>query len=160
MRTDDPFRSIPEPVYTTTPNADTPITVYAAPDGALRLFANDVTHPLPDRGGRNPLYTWDIAPDSWAPQCRHTVFDTFDAGLPLRPECDPGVDMCKLLPHPGGRGQYLVYRVRVVALTIPYLKAVVTPEEIAVIGVYHSKITYAEEHEPRWRFGGHPDERI
>ena len=152
FRTDDPFRRLGEPVYTPTPNADTPIAVFMAADGALRLFANDETHRLPNRGGRNPLYMWDVNPDRWAITNQRVVFDTFAAGLPIRPEVDPGVDMCKLPPHAGGRAQLVIYRVRTRALTIPYLEGVVTPSEVAALGVYYSKFTYTEEYPARWRF--------
>jgi len=152
MRTDDLFGRIPPPVFTATPNADTPITVFLAADGVMRLFANDLTRPRPGRGGRDPLWCWDVDPDGFAITDPRVVFDTFDARLPIRPECDPGVDMCKLLPHAGGSFQYLVHRVRTRALTIPYLEAVVTPEEVQALGIYYAKVHYPEEHPGRWSF--------
>jgi hypothetical protein len=152
FRTDDPFKRLPSPTFTVTPDADTPITAFTGADGVLRLFANDERNRLPNRGGRNPLYAWDVNPDTWELTGQRVVFDTFTFGLPIRPECDPGVDMCKLLPHSGGREQLLVYRVRTRALTIPYLEGVVTPQEVVHLGVYHTRITYTEDYPPRWQF--------
>jgi hypothetical protein len=152
MRTDDLFGKIPEPVYTDTPDADTPIAVFMSADGIMRLFANDVRHNRPDRGGRNPLWCWEVDPDGFSITNRRVVFDTFDAGVPIRPECDPGADMCKLLPHAGGREQYIVHRVRTRALTIPYLEAVVTPAELEAVGVYYEKAVYGEEYAGLWSF--------
>jgi len=152
MRTDDLFGRIPRPTYTETPDADTPIAVFLAADGGVRLFANDVNHDRPGRGGRNPLWCWEVDCDDFSITDRRMVFDTFDAGIPIRRECDPGVDMCKLMPHAGGRVQYLVHRVRTRALTIPYLEAVVTPEELQAVGIYYEKVHYADDHPARWNF--------
>ena len=152
MRTDDLFGRIPEPTYTSTPDADTPIAVFRAADGSVRLFANDVNHERPNRGGRNPLWCWEVDPEDFSITDRRVVFDTFDAGLPIRPECDPGADMCKLMPHAGGRVQLLLHRVRTRALTIPYLQATVTPAELQAVGIYYEKVHYADDHPGCWDF--------
>ena len=160
LPTDDPFASVPAPIYTDVPQSDTPIPVYRCADGVIRLFANDHSLSAPPRGNRNPLRCWDIDPATFAASNQRVIYDTFAAGLPLSAECNPGVDMAKLLPHLGGRVQYLVHRLRTSAvdLTIPLSdqpvlrKVLATPREKQCVGVYYEKLTYTESFPAAWSF--------
>ena len=55
-------------------------------------------------------------------------------------------------PDPVPGPEELLVRVRAAALTIPYFDGVVGPREIAAMGIYHSRITYRDEHPARWTF--------
>ena len=110
FRTADPFTDMPEPVWSSEPATTSPRTLYTCPDGVLRLFAGDPVI-SPYKLGRNPLYCWDVDPYAFLPSGRRTIFDAVARGI-LPAETCPTVDMCKLLPHTGGREQWLLWRVR------------------------------------------------
>jgi hypothetical protein len=158
IHTDDPFAAMPEPVCPLVPPSYAPVTMFRCADGVVRLFTGDPTVVEPPRGGRNPLFCWDIDPDrGFAASHRRVVFDTYSAGLPLRPECGPVVDMCKLLPHTGGNQQYLAWRVRPKAITYPAnTKTVANAVEKQAAGIFHAVITYDRADPGPWTFGGPP----
>jgi len=158
-RTDDPFASVLEPVYPEDLSTNAPLTAYACPDGVLRLFTGNPKI-SPYCNGRDPLYCWDINPDARfrAENCL-VVFDSVASGL-LRAESVPRVDMCKLLPHGGGRTQTLAFRVRVKKINQPYAGLpAITAEEKARCAIHHATITYAEEWPGCWDFGSLPSPR-
>ena len=112
FRTADPFGAVPAAARPTSPVNSSPLTAYTYADGVLRVLTGDSTI-SPYGLNRNPLYLWDIDPDSgFAASKRRTVFDIVAAGLPIPVESRPTCDMAKLLPHAGGQEQIIVYRVR------------------------------------------------
>lgn len=163
MRTDDPFKHVPMPVDAPHPPAYAPLTIFRAADGVLRLFtpiAPGPVHRMWDldpavsgpRGIRNPLRCWDIDPHSFTPSNERILFDSYEFGLPIRPESNPTIDMAKLLPHAGGNEQYLLHRVRPDSLEIPCTNVLVNDEEKACAGIYFEKILYHESYPAVWTF--------
>jgi len=149
IRTADPFTATGSPVLPKTPETTAPLTTFACGDGAIRVFSGD-------KGGRDPLYMWDVDPDhDFACTNARVIFDSVKAGLKIRPASQPKVDMCKLLP-PQGRTQLALFRVSVRSFNHPYPKRpeipIVNDEEKAACGIYAAKITYAEPVAPRWEF--------
>jgi hypothetical protein len=158
-RADDPFARLPAITIASDPAANAPLTAYACGDGALRPFTGDPVRP-PRKNGRDPLYAWEIDPDAgFGASGRRVVFDSVEAGLPLRKAAQPRADMCQLLP-PQGRRQRLLFRVSVRSFNHPYLGAdgkpvgipVITPEEKAACGIYSARIAYPEPAPPAWGF--------
>jgi hypothetical protein len=152
MRTADPFHGLPEPVAgDLAPKS--PLCVFTGPDGILRLITGDPSV-SPHRNARDPLYLWEVEVATGF-RCvdRRVVFDSVAAGLPIRKESVPRVDMGKLLPHMGGRVQHLLHRVRTKSINhAANTKAVITPEEKACSGVYHATVTYDRDLPPAWTF--------
>ncbi len=161
FRTDDPFGAAPQPVFPDQPKISAPLTAYRWGDGALRLFSGDATV-SPYKNGRDPLYCWDIDPDrGFAPSGRRVIFDTFEAGLPIRAESGPKVDMCKLLPAQG-KTQIIAYRVSIRAFNHPYVGStglvkgipLANAAEKAACAIYYSRVTYAAAAPTGWEFAG------
>ena len=160
IRTADPFTHLPAPIRSSIPHSDTPLPAFLCADGVIRLFANDHSLSAPPRGNRNPLRCWDVDPENFTLGNPRVIFDTFAAGLPMSPECNPGVDMAKLLPHTGGKEQYLAHRLRTgavdMAITesdLPVLRKVLaSPVEKQTVGVYYAKIVYTEPQPAAWTF--------
>lgn len=126
-RTPDPFEYVMAPVYQSDPICRGPLTVFRCGDGVLRMFGGDAQQ-SPYGRGRDPLFCWDIDPETFVASNRQVIFDSVKAGLPFRREAIPVVDMCKLLPNQGSR-QLAVHRVRVRAIEFPYIDVTITPEE-------------------------------
>ncbi|MDP7248985.1 MAG: hypothetical protein QGF00_05245 [Planctomycetota bacterium] len=154
FRTNDPFGeptalTVAEDVKTQSPH-----TAYMCPDGVVRVCTNDRSV-SPYNVGRCPLYIWDLDPDDgFSASNRRVIFDSIAAGLPFLPEDSPTMDMCKLLPHAGGRTGYLVHRVRNSSAHHPsrVAKNLITPEAKAATGIYWAQVEYAEEYPGRWVF--------
>ena len=162
-RMEDPFGEISGPVFTTNPATPSPRTLYACADGVLRYFGGDPIF-SPYGFGRNPLYCWDIDSDSLAPTSRKIVFDAITAGV-LPEETIPTIDMCKLLPHGGGREQFFLHRVRTRNVSHTYTnleegakvaKAYALPsirdEWKEGQGIYYGVIRYPDEMEAAWEY--------
>jgi hypothetical protein len=126
------------------------LTVYHCPDGALRMFGGDAQS-SPYGRSRDPLYCWEIDPDTFAASNRRVVFDTVQAALPFRAAATPIADMCKLLPHQG-RTQYAVHRVRVRAIDHPYVSVLLNDAERAHSAIYYTELTYAQPYPDPWTF--------
>ena len=146
-RTDDPFSTMPAVVIRPEPRSTAPRTVFACPDGAVRMLTGD-------QGRRDPLYMWKVDPDrEFACTDRRVVFDSREAGLKIRPQSHPKVDMAKLLP-PQGREQILVHRVSVRCFNHPYPRRpdipVINGAEKRACGIYYARITYAESAGDPW----------
>lgn len=157
---EDPFGPLPAAVLPAEPATNVPLTAYTGPDGVLRLFTGDRTI-SPYQNGRDPLYCWEVDPDaSFGVSNRRVVYDSVKAGLPIRPGASPKVDMCKLLPHAGGRVQYLIYRVSIRAFNHPYVGSagvvsgipIANAGEKAACAIYYAKITYTESFPSLWEF--------
>ena len=164
-RLEDPFAPSTEailskdPVRPQEPASRPPVTFYLCADGVLRCFGGDGTS-SPYGIERNPLYCWEIDPDDgFQATERRVVYDTFQAGLPIRLEARPMLDMCKLLPFHGST-QYLVHRV--IATSMFHEHTHTRPEfwifpplnraEFDSFGIYYAAITYDEVNPPPWNF--------
>ncbi len=110
VRTADPFGDVSDLTLAADPPTSSPRTLYRCPDGVLRLLSGD-PHASPYGLGRNPLYLWDVDPRTLRTSRRREIFDCVASGT-LPRETDPVADMGKLLPHAGGRAQWVVWRVR------------------------------------------------
>lgn len=154
FRINDLFAESPSPVLPGEPPNYAPLSVYSGADGNTYLFTGD-PNASPYGNGRNPLYCWEVDPDDgFAAANRRVVFDAKAAGLPIRPEAGTVVDMCKLLPHTGGREQYIVHRVRPKAINFTAnTKAVVNDEEKKCAGIYYAKVRYDRDYPALWSFG-------
>lgn len=150
-RTDDPFSRLPPATFTTRPVISQPLCLYRCADGVPRLFTGDSAL-SPYGHGRNPLYCWDIDPVSFAAgECR-MVFDCVASGT-LPNATIPRAEMCKLLPHMGGREQVLVWRVRTKNVGHAYGSLPpVTDEWKQAHGLHWAVITYDREYPGMWSF--------
>jgi hypothetical protein len=155
VRTEDPFAEMPPLTHRKDPATTSPRTAYVCADGVLRLFTGDRAV-SPYRQARNPLYCWDIDPNNgFTPSVRRVIFDSVKAGLPIRQETPPMIDMCKLLPHAGGRFQWILHRVQVDADNHPRPQRSTPPineKEKGVCGVYYAQVAYSESFPSRWEF--------
>jgi hypothetical protein len=87
------------------------------------------------------------------------VFDSAEAGLPIRREAQPKLDMCKLLP-PLGSIQYLVHRLSITSMyhqhthTRPefWIFPPMNKAEMESCGIYYATIEYDEVVPPPWQF--------
>lgn len=160
VRTDDPFSPTRRYAYPASPANSCPLTAYLCPDGVVRLLTGDATV-SPHKKDRDPLYCWDIDPDSdFLSSNRRVLFDSVAAGLPIRPAASPKIDMGKLLPH-SGSVQYVVHRVSVRSANLPYLGnngevvpsiPIINDQEKAVCAIYYGIITYRDAFPSPWDF--------
>ena len=157
LRLDDPFSAsaIDKAVQAieVRPRDHTPLSMYVCPDGVMRLFGGDVaTSPYPSQ--RNPLYCWDIDPDNgFAKSNCRVLFDSFAAGMP---EAMTYNDQVKLVPHSGGRIQWIFHRTRSAFIKVPWTRKMLTiqEEDKELSGTYHARITYTDEYPGVWEFSG------
>lgn len=159
--TADPFADVAGLRLLHDPPTTVPRTLYACPDGELRLLTGDPTA-SPYGLGRNPLYIWQINARTGAADDRRLVYDGIAAGA-LPAETDPVADMAKLLPHAGGDSQYVVWRVRTrnvmhnyddliagakvaTAYGVPPLRDEWKPAQ----GIYYGRLRYDRAYPGRW----------
>lgn len=150
VTTPDPFESLPQPVFNRYRPNRTPITLYHCPDGEIRIFTGD-PEVSPYRNARNPLYCWKVNMESFnVSECRE-IFDCIGKGL-LPKESSPKSEMCKLLPHGGGREQYLVWRVRAMNIGVAGYHGLpaITEEMKESHGIYYASIRYTEDQPGIW----------
>jgi hypothetical protein len=138
-RTDNPFSRVPPATIVAEPTTNSPLTVFRAGDGVLRILTGE-------KGRRDPLFSWDVDPDrGFAVSNKRVLFDSVASGLPIRPAQQPKVDMAKLLPAQGGV-QLLVHRVSIRGFNHPYPNRpsipVASPEEKAACAIYYGQFTY------------------
>jgi hypothetical protein len=154
-RAADPFKPFELRPYRG-PLINAPLSVYACPDGVVRLLSGspDVS---PYKTKRHPLYCWDIDADAGCSAVNPRVaFDVYQAGLPITPEHHPIVDMCKLLPHTGGARQTMIFRVRTAALRRndpaygPLCR--MTDDDFNSTGAYVSHVQYNRSYPGVWNF--------
>ncbi len=155
---EDPFAEPGPTVYPVEPGVRSPVSLYNGPDGVVRYFAGEGSV-TPYKNERDPLYCWNIDPSNgFACSHRRIIYDTVEAGLPIRREAMPKVDMCKLLPHSGGNVQYLLHRVSVSSMfhehihgkPLPWVFPPVNEDEKNCSGIYYAKITYKESYPAPW----------
>jgi hypothetical protein len=155
IRLEDPFaqpseaNGPPELFNPPEPATRAPATFYLCGDGVLRCFCG--AGPSSPYGlERNPLFCWDIDPDDgFNATNRRVIFDTFEAGLPIRREARPMLDMPKVLPMQGD-AQYLVHRVIATSMfrehvhTRPefWIFPPLNKAELESFGIYYAKFTY------------------
>lgn len=157
---EDPFSVIGPAVYPAEPGVRSPVSLYNCPDGVVRYFAGEGSV-TPYKNERDPLYCWNIDPSNgFSCSHRRIIYDTVEAGLPIRKEAMPKVDMCKLLPHCGGKVQYLLHRISVTSMfhehvhkePVPWIFPPINEEEKNCCGIYYAKITYKEDYPAPWEF--------
>ncbi len=149
---EDPFKNLSEPVFTRNRKNRTPFTLYNRPDGEIQMFTGD-PEASPYRNARNPLFTWRIDPETFEESDRREIFDNIREGL-FKPEMTPKSEMCKLLPHAGGREQYLLWRCRVMNLEVSGPKGPAITEEMKEPhGIYYARVRYTEDLPARWDLG-------
>lgn len=170
IRLGDPFArssgeiTSSEMVRPAEPATRAPATFYLCGDDVLRCFCG--AEPSSPYGlERNPLFCWDIDPDDgFRASNRRVVFDTFEAGLPIRRNARPMLDMPKMLPMQGG-DQYLVHRVIATSMfrehvhTRPefWIFPPLNKAELESFGIYYAKFTYDKVAPRPWSF---PQARI
>lgn len=143
------------PVVVQDPHREAPLTLHRCADGVLRLFSGDLTH-SPYGLRRDPLYCWDVDPETFAVSDRRTVFDSVaqglfaDAAQPQRSTC-----FAYVLPHQGGRVQYAAMRLLAFAYEGGQVAGApeLTDEMLARHGMYITRIHYDRDYPPRWEFG-------
>ena len=153
IRTDDPFRSIPEPVYPESPLSRSPNGAFLCADGRVRLITN-APGISPYGQNRNPLYVWDIDPDGGFSSGEPTiVFDSVARGIPIREQSKPVVDQGKIFPHAGGRTQIIAHRLRPTSTNDPKKTGLVINEsERSVCGIYYGSLDLDREYPGVWSF--------
>jgi len=149
FRVKDPLKEWSEPIVRDEPGDHAHKVACVCADGVLRIFAHDrATSPRNEH--RNPLYCWDVNLDDFTVSTRRLIFDSHEAGFPLK---YPFVDCPKVLPAGGGR-QLLGFRV----LTplkwhiIPKYPEALTPEEFDVLGGYVAELKYDGPVPDEWKF--------
>jgi hypothetical protein len=150
----DPFKEWPAPTFTPEPVLSAPHTTFRCADGVVRLFAGD-SKASPQRYDRDPLYVWDVSPDGRVGVAnRRVVYDSIEQKLAMRRMVRPRVDFCELFPHLG-RTQIVAYSVTPRGYNFPYEGTTIpaaTDEDKAASGLYYSRLRYAEDVPPAWRF--------
>jgi len=150
-RTDDLFQRMPSPVFTTRPRIDQPMCAYRCADGVVRLFTGDADT-SPYGWGRNPLYCWDVDPFTFEPRHGRMIFDCVASGT-LPSATIPRAEMCKLLPHMGGRRQFLVWRVRTKNVGHHYGSLPPVNEEMKrAHGLYYAVLRYTHDCPAAWEY--------
>jgi hypothetical protein len=152
VRTPDPFAPGADVCFTPA-GSGVPVTAYRCADGVPRLFTGDARI-SPYGQGRNPMYCWDINVDDFSLANRHVVFDPVIAKiLPGEIPQNLCVDFCKCLPHPGGKEQTLVFRVKTFNLNHQRGRTKpMTEAQMGVCGVHYATVHYREDHPPTWEF--------
>jgi hypothetical protein len=143
-----------EPVqFLTEPSVSAPHTTYQCGDGTVRLLTGD-KRASPQKYDRDPLYVWDLAGDPLMAASRQVILDSQAAGLKIRPEARAKLDFAEMFPH-HGRTQLIVFGVSTRAFDFAYPGTNIPPvrdDEIAVSGLYCTRIVYQTEPSPRWTF--------
>jgi len=131
-----------------------PRTMFRCPDGVVRIFSGSIKE-SPYGEKRNPLFGWDVDPDTFAVSNRRTIFDFYAQGLyaPAARELEgsqgPFAGFTMLGPWEG-RKQILTHRVlkgAAYAASHP-----LTGREAAMFGSYSSTLVYSKTPPPQWRF--------
>jgi len=150
IRTDDPFADVPKPVFRR-PAINCPVSMYRCADGVIRLLTGErATSPYGH--GRNPLYLWDVDPDTLDPANPRVIFDNIAAGK-LPREVGPRAEMGKILPHMGGRRQTIVWRVRAKSVMYSYGSLPpITDELKPPHGLYYAEVEYDADCPAAWEF--------
>ena len=151
MRIDDPLGDLPDPLKVPTPESSI-ILAFTCADGVVRVIANDPHVRTNWPGCRNPLYVWDVDPDSdFAASNVQTLFDAVDWKLPIREKAGAVVDQGKFFPHAGGNRQVVAHRVRTLALANPaHVGFALNEAEKDAHGLYYSEMVYDQEYPAVW----------
>src|SRR5262249_39272479 len=102
-RTKNPLETLPELKFVAPPHTNAPLTVFQCADGVPRIFTGD-HEASPRRRGRDPLFMWQVNPETFECTDRRVIFDTVAAKLPFRHAAWPKVDFGRLFP-PHGKTQ-------------------------------------------------------
>ncbi len=141
-----------------------PVTAYRCADGVIRVFTGD-SDESPYQNRRNPLYCWEVDPQKDFKLSRQqVVVDVLEEDWGFRLESEPIADMAKVLPHCGGRSQYVAFRVRSESINysrkrhfVPvgnprHISPAITDEERMASGIYVARIDYDREMPDEWQF--------
>ena len=153
--TDDPVGEFPDFQPALDQPSWSPRTLFEGPDGGLwKLGGCRAQSPYAEE--RNPAYVSVLDPEN---QFRVMDVQTICDAVQTNPEIpSPWVDFPKLLPHTGGREQWVIYRVRTNRLPVLNANgeaepaAAATPDEMAAAGIYASRIRYREAQPAIWSF--------
>jgi len=145
-RTSDPFAAWGE--WIETPDTVGQRYAFLCGDGVLRVFLNrqDIT-PYGDR--RNPLYTFDVAPDGFVYSNRRVVMDARELGLPLSV---PFLDHVHLYEPIGDRQIMSVRTITCAQVWRQDDSANPSPQEMEAAGIHYVEIVYDKPCKPRWQF--------
>ena len=146
-RTDDPFSGLGEPVVRT--GSVCPRHSFRCADGVLRLFINDRKR-SPYNDKRNPLYVFEVDPETFAYSEPRVVVDLRAEGIPFP---NPFADMAKLCPHQGDR-QLLIFRTidRQMTADPQPGEAPLTEAAMAAGGIHYAELRYSEAMPETWTF--------
>lgn len=149
-RMDDLFGESPRTVVVP-PRNNAPFGAFLCPDGVVRRTGGrgDLS---PYRQQRDPTYLVDVDPDNgFAESNARVIYDAHAAHVPIA--TGPLVDFGKILPHAGGKEQFILHRLRSAALNDPANPRISLPAiDIEVSGIYGAKIHYRDEMPGVWTF--------
>ena len=146
-RTDDPFSGLAEPIVR--PGSVCPRHSFRCADGVLRLFINDRKR-SPYNDKRNPLYVFEVDPETFVYSEPRVVVDLRAEGIPFP---NPFADMAKLCPHQGDR-QLLIFRTidRQMTADPQPGEAPLTEAAMAAGGIHYAELRYSEAMPETWTF--------
>ena len=152
-RTRDPFAPLGEPTWPEQPCTAAPIHAFECADGLPRVVTTDTAEST-TLHCREPLHCITVDPEQdFKMVQRDVVFDVFAAGLPIRRESIPSIDMGKIMPHSGGKTGYLLHRTRPTSTKDPKRTGhVVNQAEMDVSAIYYAKLHYDREYPGMWKF--------
>lgn len=151
FRSTDPMAGFSQVHLAEVPSTWGPRLAYTCPDGVLRIFSGELSQ-SPYHQKRNPLYCWDVDPDTFAVSNRRIVLDANKSGLSLR---HPMIGFARLSPLYDGNRQVLAFRVT----TQNHRHATdrfpaVTEDELAVCGSHYCEIEWeGTVQQGPWTFG-------
>lgn len=153
VRLADPMTQVVPATVVQDPNRQAPMTVHTCADGVLRMFSGDFTH-SPYQQRRDPLYCWDVQPDTWQATGRRVVIDTVKEGIFPNDATPRSTCFASVLPHMGGDTQYVLFR----GMCFRYRAGVeanapaITPDQFAKHATYYATIRYTQQYPPAWTF--------
>ena len=116
----------------------------------IRMFTGD-PEVSPYNNARNPLYRWRIDEETFETSDRREIYDCVGAGhFPVA--TSPKSEMCKLLPHAGGREQFLLWRIRVMNVAEDGYHGLpaVSDEMKEPHGIYYARLCYTDDFPGLW----------
>lgn len=152
---DDPFRDEPAQVRRQEQPNWFPTTVFSLPDGSVARLGNcpDIDY----RKGRGPVFLVRVDPEAGFRALETVRLREYDDEPRIEVPGVPCLDFPKLLPHAGGRTQFVAHRVQTSEVWRDPEKPFETPAQALALngcGLYFVKIHYRGEQPPAWRFGG------
>lgn len=119
--------------------------VFRCADGKLRVFSGV--------GGRSVAWSWELDPKILSLSNQTLVWNADKLDVPYEAGSGRVIDVYTLLPHAGGREQYLLYGFSPKALDYPYTGKLVGESAKDAAGVYYAKLIYPHDYPGEWQFG-------